>query len=194
MENMENKNELFSRLQILEEELLNSEVRASKERLNELIADEFVEFGTSGKQYDKQMVLKDLPSEKGSYLVTASDFAFNEIEPGLVEITYQSVLIHCGMDTWQRGAKPAQLVSQNGSSWAISGRWYFTEEQGLVNKFNKPLEILYDLKHKTPSRVFYVSCYQSNVPPTLYSVTRVSKKFFSLLRSTASLIHGNGFS
>src|SRR5690606_6447784 len=38
--------------------------------------------------------------------------------------------------------------------------------------------------------------YQSHAsaPPFWYSMTRVSKKFFSFLRSIASLIHGNGFS
>src|SRR5690349_21657429 len=35
---------------------------------------------------------------------------------------------------------------------------------------------------------------QLSAPPVWYSVTRVSKKFFSFLRSMTSLIHGNGFS
>lgn len=35
--------------------------------------------------------------------------------------------------------------------------------------------------------------YQFNWPPTWYSVTRVSKKFFSFDRSIASDIQGNGF-
>ncbi len=34
--------------------------------------------------------------------------------------------------------------------------------------------------------------YQASAPPVWYSVTRVSKKFFSLPRSIVSLIHGNG--
>ena len=33
---------------------------------------------------------------------------------------------------------------------------------------------------------------QFSVPPVWYSVTRVSKKFFSLLRSITSLIQGKG--
>ena len=33
---------------------------------------------------------------------------------------------------------------------------------------------------------------QSSLPPVWYSVTRVSKKFFSLAKSIVSLIHGNG--
>jgi hypothetical protein len=35
---------------------------------------------------------------------------------------------------------------------------------------------------------------QFSAPPFWYSITRVSKKFFSFLRSMASDIHGNGFS
>src|SRR4051812_795852 len=34
---------------------------------------------------------------------------------------------------------------------------------------------------------------QLSAPPVLYSMTLVSKKFFSFLRSISSLIHGNGF-
>ena len=33
---------------------------------------------------------------------------------------------------------------------------------------------------------------QLKTPPVLYSVTRVSKKFFSFFKSITSLIHGNG--
>src|SRR2546430_16625678 len=35
--------------------------------------------------------------------------------------------------------------------------------------------------------------HQFSAPPVWYSVTRVSKKFFSLPRSIVSLIHGKGF-
>ena len=33
---------------------------------------------------------------------------------------------------------------------------------------------------------------QLNAPPVWYSITRVSKKFFSFFKSMISLIHGNG--
>ena len=50
---------------------------------------------------------------------------------------------------------------------------------------------------KSLFRVFSVKlCHQSQerAPPDWYSITRVSKKFRSFLRSIISLIHGNGFS
>ena len=44
----------------LEVELLHPEVRKSKERLNELLADDFFEIGESGKNYNKQDILNDI--------------------------------------------------------------------------------------------------------------------------------------
>src|SRR5437763_5809551 len=47
------------------------------------------------------------------------------------------------------------------------------------------------LFHVAPPRVFLYS--QFRAPPVWYSMTRVSKKLRSFLRSIISLIHGNGF-
>ena len=44
----------------LEEELLSPRVRASEARLNELLADDFVEFGSSGRIYDKPYIIREL--------------------------------------------------------------------------------------------------------------------------------------
>lgn len=47
-------------LLVLEEELLSFQVRASAARLNELLADDFVEFGSSGLIYDKASIIREL--------------------------------------------------------------------------------------------------------------------------------------
>ena len=44
----------------LEEELLSFQVRASATRLIELLADDFVEFGSSGRIYDKPAIIREL--------------------------------------------------------------------------------------------------------------------------------------
>lgn len=44
----------------LEEELLSFQVRTSATRLNELLADDFVEFGSSGRIYDKPTIIREL--------------------------------------------------------------------------------------------------------------------------------------
>lgn len=56
-----------------EEELLSSQVRASEARLNELLADDFVEFGSSGRIYDKPSIMREL-CESG----TIADFEIGD--------------------------------------------------------------------------------------------------------------------
>ncbi|MGV2619781.1 UNVERIFIED_CONTAM: DUF4440 domain-containing protein [Halobacillus marinus] len=47
----------------LETKLLEGEVRKSATSLNELLADDFLEFSSTGKAYGKEHVLKRLPGE-----------------------------------------------------------------------------------------------------------------------------------
>ncbi len=49
---------LEKHLCLLEEELLKPGVRASAERLDELLADDFFEFASSGQEYNKQEIIK----------------------------------------------------------------------------------------------------------------------------------------
>lgn len=51
---------LTQHLRDLEEALLSSKVRSSPEILNEILADDFVEFGASGRVYDKQTMIATL--------------------------------------------------------------------------------------------------------------------------------------
>ena len=44
----------------LEEELLTPQVRMSEARLSKLLADDFVEFGSSGRIYDKTSIIREL--------------------------------------------------------------------------------------------------------------------------------------
>jgi hypothetical protein len=45
--------------------LLKPEIRSSIESLSSLIADDFIEFGSSGRIYNKADVLEELPKETG---------------------------------------------------------------------------------------------------------------------------------
>ena len=44
----------------LEEELLTPQVRMSEARLSKLLADDFVEFGSSGRIYDRTSIIREL--------------------------------------------------------------------------------------------------------------------------------------
>ena len=56
----------------LELELLKPEVRSSREKLDSLLADDFVEFGSAGLIYNKQDILARLPGNNSdiSYAIT----------------------------------------------------------------------------------------------------------------------------
>lgn len=47
----------------LETDLLKPEVRTSVEKLNKLISDDFIEYGSSGLVYDKKIILERLPQD-----------------------------------------------------------------------------------------------------------------------------------
>ncbi len=72
----------------LELELLNLPTRQSEQRLNVLIADDFVEFGSSGKIYKKRDILKSLPTEKArSFQVY--DFKATTLSENIILATYR---------------------------------------------------------------------------------------------------------
>ena len=55
--------DLLAALRKLEEHLLTPEVRASRQATDTLLADDFVEFGSSGTVYDKASILAALQEE-----------------------------------------------------------------------------------------------------------------------------------
>lgn len=76
---------LFRRL---EERLLDPAVRSSEADLASLIAPDFVEFGGSGRVYDRDRVIAALQSEPWADR-SLSDFTAREIAPGAVLVTYR---------------------------------------------------------------------------------------------------------
>lgn len=74
----------------LEQKLLDSATRKSANHLSELISDDFREFGQSGKEYNKQDVLKALPDEKErDFLV--DEFKVNNLSESVALATYISI-------------------------------------------------------------------------------------------------------
>lgn len=77
-------------LRKLEESLLGDEVRASREKLDKLIHDSFVEIGYSGTTYTKTDILNDLPSQSESTSVCWSqDYDFITLASNLVLVMYR---------------------------------------------------------------------------------------------------------
>jgi hypothetical protein len=65
------------------------ELELQQTTLDQLLADDFIEFGASGKRYTKQDLLTSLPASRVvSY--RSSGFEAKELAPGVVLLTYQT--------------------------------------------------------------------------------------------------------
>jgi hypothetical protein len=114
----------------LEERLLSPEIRASPEALAQLLADEFMEIGSSGTVYNKQQVIEALqhePAEGSSTARTADDLAVRPIAADIVLVTYRTV---------RPAAKTAPAFHALRSSiWKrIDGRWQMVFHQGTPTR------------------------------------------------------------
>jgi hypothetical protein len=78
-------------IQALEEKLLQPKTRHSMNKLNDLLADDFVEYGASGMIYCKHDVLEHLPSELGDTHVTMLDFELKRLAQHVVQTTYKTL-------------------------------------------------------------------------------------------------------
>lgn len=72
----------------LELELLTSSVRCNRERLDELISNDFIEFGSSGNTSCKSDVLNSLPLQE-QVIYDAMDFNLKQLSPDFVHLTYK---------------------------------------------------------------------------------------------------------
>ena len=74
----------------LEQSLLRPEVRASATAVDRLIADDFVEFGSSGHAFGKKDVIEALQSEPATER-TLADFRVRRLADSVVLLTYRSI-------------------------------------------------------------------------------------------------------
>ena len=84
--------ELLITLRGLGESLLTPEVRASREATDALLADDFVEFGSSGTVYDKASILAALQEEAADSVRIerrTSDWAVRALSPATALLTYR---------------------------------------------------------------------------------------------------------
>lgn len=109
-------------LRQLEEQLLRPDVRWSAEKLSALLADEFVEFGSSGRVFDKQQIIAALQAESPTRRSLA-DFKTSVLAPGMVLATYRAIRDDAS------GESPTS--SLRSSIWKLmDGRWQMLFHQG----------------------------------------------------------------
>jgi hypothetical protein len=107
---------IVEKLRTLEEHLLDPTVRRSSSQVRELLADDFIEFGSSGRVYDKPTVIEALKQDPGfDGPRTISNFNARELSPSVALVTYQIV----------------ESSTLRSSIWRFDGdRWQMVFHQG----------------------------------------------------------------
>lgn len=80
----------FHVLRTKEMELLDPEVRSDPSRIRELLHDDFMEFGSTGRVYNKRVVLDMLKGERRNDVVIR-DFAVRQLAADTALVTYRTV-------------------------------------------------------------------------------------------------------
>ena len=107
----------YKELETLEMEVLSPGVRGDTTRTDVLLHDDFVEFGSSGRVYEKRMLI-DMISKESPAEVLIRDFVLRELAAGVVLVIYRSVC--------QSGQE-----ARRSSIWIREGeRWRMAFHQG----------------------------------------------------------------
>jgi len=126
---MNKSNEIKAHLINLEQNMMNHSTRHSIKELKLLIADEFIEFGSSGKIYNKEQVIDALMNE-GTKTVSVSFSDIKLLSPEAALITYTTEIIK---------DKNERIFALRSSVWIKTGEgWQILFHQGtplkIINK------------------------------------------------------------
>jgi hypothetical protein len=113
---------ICAHLRACEEALLDPQVRRNRARVAALLADDFEEFGSSGRVWSRELIIESLAFEDYQP-IAMEDFKCDRIAEGLALVTYRSVRT----DT-RSGERSMALRS---SIWIEkSGEWRMRFHQG----------------------------------------------------------------
>jgi len=119
---MTDNSSLLNELRKLEERLTNPEVRRSPGELALLLADDFREFGSSGRIFDKSQIIAELQNQVPCN-ISLTDFEAARLAENLVLVTYRATVIV--------GSSAAPLHSLRSSLWRRRyGQWEVVFHQG----------------------------------------------------------------
>lgn len=82
--------ELAEHLRRLEERLLEPSVRRESVELSSLLANDFLEIGSSGRSFDKKQVIEELRTEPVRAPSILTDFVATLLAPQIVLVTYRT--------------------------------------------------------------------------------------------------------
>ena len=120
---MEPEPALADCIRALEERLLQPDVRKSPQELDRLLANDFVEFASDGRPYDKRQVIEALQHE-GAFRRSLIDFRLRLLANDVALATFRAIRedTHSGeivsslrSSIWRRAADEWQVVFHQGT-------------------------------------------------------------------------------
>ena len=120
---------IADKIRAFEEHLLQADFRRNRKAVSRLLANDFREFGSSGRVWNKQEIL-DLLETEPIFHATMQDFRAIELVSGVLLVTYTAVVD-------RPGAKTATTLRT--SVWImLNGRWQMIFHQGTRTNARSP--------------------------------------------------------
>jgi ribonuclease HI len=111
----------FYEVEGLERQLLERQTRSSRRRLDEMISDDFVEIGRSGRKWTKAEIIDSLVQETG-FEVEINFVQFQRIGKDSILVTYRTKRVDCheSMEAfrssiWQRRDQSWKIIFHQGT-------------------------------------------------------------------------------
>ncbi len=114
---MKSQSELSRQLLLLEEKLLQPDIRKSVKGLEAIIADDFIELGSSGRTYNKQQMIDVLPTLPLVEL-NLTDFQVKPLSAGVVLTIYRAAKNSIKNDRTEYSLRSSIWILQEGE-WRI---------------------------------------------------------------------------
>jgi len=107
----------------LERQLMDPVFRKNREQVSALLAEDFREFGSSGRVWSRAAILDLLANEEAYTAPVVEDFAMQRISPETALVTYRTLRADAASD--------APQVTLRSSLWVLRGnRWQVLFHQG----------------------------------------------------------------
>ena len=120
---MKPQDSITQELQELEELVFQPEIRHSPEKLTKILADEFIEFGSSGIVWTKSKIIGALQQETNTRIYL-ENFQTRELAPDVILATYRAIVQEDDND---------ETHSMRSSIWKrIDERWQMVFHQGTL--------------------------------------------------------------
>jgi hypothetical protein len=134
-----NSNRLLEELRNLEVELHRPDVRSNVERLDTLLHESLVEFGRSGRSYNKADIIEQLPEEKSKGSIWSQDYSLEEIADGVALLMYRSAHLHENGEL-TRHTNRSSLWQRTAFGWQMRFHQGTPIEEFLINDPYKALQ------------------------------------------------------